>query len=348
MKLKGTWTAIITPFTSDKSIDWEGLERLVEFQISQGIDGIVPVGTTGESPTLDWNEHNDVIGRVITLCSGRCGVIAGTGSNSTEEAVMSTRHAVEQGAEAVLLVDCYYNGPSSQELRDEYHGTVAKEFPNTMIVPYVIPGRTGTALAVEDLAILHATYPNVAAVKEATGDLERMARTRKLLGEDFSILSGDDDITFKMMTDPTIRADGVISVASNVIPGAVSKMVSLAAKGDLDGAQKTMESIAPLLGIVTVKVDNPRELPSGETVLINDRYRNPLPVKTLMAGLGMPSGMCRKPLGKMSRAGVEVVRKAVCKVWESHPEVLAPIGEFFGIDVEARIADETVWSALAC
>ncbi|MDH7602764.1 MAG: 4-hydroxy-tetrahydrodipicolinate synthase [Armatimonadota bacterium] len=347
MKLQGTWTAIITPFTSDNVIDWDGLEKLVEFQISQGVDGIVPVGTTGESPTLDWNEHNDVIDRVIRLCKNRCGVLAGTGSNSTEEAVASTRHAVESGAEAVLLVDCYYNGPSSQELRDEYHGVVAREFPNTVVVPYVIPGRTGTALSVEDLAILHASCPNVAAVKEATGDLERMARTRKLLGIDFSIMSGDDDITFRMMTDPQIRADGVISVASNVIPGAVSKMVNLAAKGDIDGARKVADTISPLLGIVTVKVDNPRQLPSGETVIVNDRYRNPLPIKTLMAGLGMPSGMCRKPLGRMTRAGVEVVRAAVRKVWESNPDVLAPIGDFFGIDIESKIHDDAVWSSLA-
>ncbi len=347
MKLQGTWTAIITPFKSDNSIDWDGLEKLVEFQISQGIDGLVPVGTTGESPTLNWEEHNDVIDRVIALCKERCGVLAGTGSNSTEEAIASTRHAVKSGAQAVLLVDCYYNGPSSQELRDEYHGAVAKEFPNTVVVPYVIPGRTGTALSVEDLAILHAQCPNVSAVKEATGDLDRMARTRKLLGQDFSILSGDDDITFKMMTDPEICADGVISVASNVVPAAVSRMVNLAAKGDVEGARQVADAIAPLLGIVTVKVDNPRKLPSGETVVVNDRYRNPLPIKTLMAGLGMPSGMCRRPLGKMTRAGVEVVRTAVSRVWKSNPEVLSPIADFFGIDIEARISEDSVWYSLA-
>lgn len=348
MEIKGTWTAIITPFASDMSIDWHGLEKLVEFQISQGVDGLVPVGTTGESPTLNWDEHNEVIDRVLKLCEGHCGVLAGTGSNSTEEAIASTRHAVDAGAKAVLLVDCYYNGPSSQELRDHYHGAVAKEFPNTLVVPYVIPGRTGTALGVEDLAILRSTYPNVAAVKEATGDLERMARTRKLLGPDFSIMSGDDDITFKMMTEPTIRANGVISVMSNVIPAAIKKMVDAAANGDLENAQKVAEAISPLLGVVTVKVDNPRRLPSGETVIVNDRYRNPLPIKTLMAGLGMPAGACRRPLGKMTRAGVDVVRTAVRKVWESHPEFLAPIEEFFKVDLESRIADDSVWSALSC
>jgi 4-hydroxy-tetrahydrodipicolinate synthase len=357
MKLQGAWTAITTPFLAGPdpeldsgdsgSIDWEGFEKNVEFQISQGIDGLVPVGTTGESPTLNWAEHNDVIDKALNLCRGRCGVLAGAGSNSTEEAIESARHAVKSGAQAVLMMDCYYNGPSSQELRDEYYAAVASEFPDTTVVPYVIPGRTGTALAVEDLALLYARYPNVSAVKEATGDLERMARTRRLLGAGYSIMSGDDDITFRMMTDPNIKANGVISVASNVAPAAVKKMVDLAAKGDLVGATKAMEAVEPLLGIVTVKVDNPRRMPSGKILTVNDRYRNPLAIKTLMAGLGMPSGMCRRPLGRMTRAGVEVVRAAARQVWRTNPEVLAPIGGFFGVDVAARLADDSVWEALA-
>ncbi len=347
MKLQGTWTAIVTPFRADLSVDWEGLARNVEFQIAQGIDGLVPTGTTGESPTLDWDEHNGVIDRVLALCRGKCGVLAGTGSNSTQEAIESTRHAVKSGAEAVLMMDCYYNGPSSQELRDEYYAAVAQEFPDTTIVPYVIPGRTGTALSVEDLAVLFGQYPSVNTVKEATGDLERMAKTRTLLGNAFSIMSGDDDITFRMMTDPAIRANGVISVASNVAPAGVRNMVDLAAKGDVAGAQAAMEAVAPLLGIVTVKVDNPRLMPAGDTLAVNDRYRNPLPMKTLMAGLGMPSGVCRRPLGRMSVAGVEVVRAAARQVWQRNPEVLAPLGEFFKVDVGARLADDSVWSALA-
>ena len=347
MRLNGTWTALVTPVNPDLSVDWDGLQKNVEFQISQGITGLVPVGTTGESPTLNWNEHDGVIKRVISISAGRCKILAGTGSNSTDEAIKSTRHAAESGADAVLLVDCYYNGPSSQELRDEYYAAVAKEFPNTNIVPYIIPGRSGTALAVEDLAILAATYANINTVKEATGDLARMARTRQLIGDDFSIMSGDDDITFKMMSDPAIRADGVISVASNVVPGALVEMVNLIKSGDMAGAEVIRNKIAPLLGIVTVKVDNERVLPNGERVALNDRYRNPLPVKTLMSGLGMPSGMCRKPLGRMSKAGVEVVRGTLRRVWEANPEVLAPIADFYGIDIAGRLADDSVWSALA-
>jgi len=347
MKLQGAWTAIVTPVNPDLTLDREGLEKNVEFQVSQGISGLVPVGTTGESPTLSWDEHNEIIERVLRQCNNRCEVLAGTGSNSTDEAVESTRHAVHAGARAVLMVDCYYNGPSSQELRDEYYSTVASEFPDTTIVPYIIPGRSGTMLAVDDLAILNGRHRNINAVKEATGDLDRMARTRSLLGDDFSIMSGDDDITFKMLTDKAIRADGVISVMSNIIPGPIAKMVSLMKEGDIDGASRMHDAITPLLGIVTVKVDNERTLPSGKKVIVNDRYRNPLAVKTLMSGLGMPSGMCRKPLGKMTRAGVEVVRSAVKTIWENNPEVLQPIADFYGIDIAERLMNDSVWEKLA-
>ncbi len=347
MKIQGVWTALVSPFDPDLALDMDGLERNIEFQISQGVDGVVPTGTTGESPTLNWTEHNMVILHALRRCRNRCGVIAGTGSNSTAETIESTHIVAEAGAHAVLMVDCYYNGPSSQELRDEYYAAVAAKFPRVTVVPYVIPGRSGTALAVEDLAILAGKYPNISAVKEATGDLERMARTRSLIGDDFSIISGDDDITYTMMTEPGIRANGVISVMSNVVPGAISRMAKSVMSGDLVSAQAARDSIAPLLGIVTVKVDNDRKLPNGETVKVNDRYRNPLPVKTLMAGLGMPAGFCRKPLGRMTDAGVEAVRTAVGQVWNHNPEVLAPIGDFFGVDVGARIADDSVWKSLA-
>lgn len=347
MKIQGVWTALVSPFDSDSALDMEGLERNIEFQITQGVDGVVPTGTTGESPTLNWTEHNMVILRALRRCSDRCGVIAGTGSNSTSETIESTHIVAEAGAHAVLMVDCYYNGPSSQELRDEYYAVVAAKFPQVTVVPYVIPGRSGTALAVEDLAILASKYPNINAVKEATGDLDRMARTRSLTGNDFSIISGDDDLTYTMMTEPAIRANGTISVMSNVVPGAIVKMVKSAMSGDLVSAQVARDSIAPLLGIVTVKVDNDRDLPNGQTVKVNDRYRNPLPVKTLMAGLGMPSGFCRRPLGRMTEAGVDVVRTAVRQVWERNPKALTPIADFYGVDVGARIADDSVWQALS-
>jgi 4-hydroxy-tetrahydrodipicolinate synthase len=347
MNFEGAWTALVTPMDPDGSVDWDGFEKNVQFQIDQGITGVVPAGTTGESPTLRWNEHNDVIERALKQAAGKCKVIAGTGSNSTQEAVESTEHALEHGAEACLLVDCYYNGPSSLELRNEYYGVLAEVFPDTAFIPYVIPGRSGTALSVEDLAILSADYGNIHAVKEATGDLKRMAYTRQLCGPDFFIISGDDDLTYKLMTDPEIGAQSVISVMSNVCPKAVEKMVRKVRSGDLEGASKLQEALSPFFGIVTVKAESVRILPNGKSVTLEDKYRNPLAIKMLMNGLGMPSGIGRQPLGRMTVEGVNIVRNAAKTVWDKNPELLSPIGDFFGVDVEARIADDKIWKRLA-
>jgi len=343
MKLTGAYTAIVTPMHPDGSIDYDGLVKNIEFQISQSIAGVVPAGTTGESPTLDHKEHNEIIERTIAAVAGRCKVIAGTGSNSTKECVQKTGHAAQAGADAALLVDCYYNGPSSQELRDEYYSVVAREFPGLTIIPYVIPGRSGTALSVEDLALLYAENPNVSAVKEATGDLARMARTRELCGNEFSILSGDDDITYKMLIDPAIAADGTISVASNIAPGPSQEMIMAAQSGDLEKTERLQKAMAPLFGIITVKVENERTLPDGRKVMVTDKYRNPVAIKTLMNGLGMPAGVCRKPLGKMTSSGVVLVRDAVRAIWKNNPEILTPIAEFYGIDIESRIEDDKCW-----
>jgi 4-hydroxy-tetrahydrodipicolinate synthase len=338
----GAYTALMTPFKDDQKVDYEGLERLAEFQITEGISGILAVGTTGESPTLSWEEHNEVIRMVTEKCKGRCHAIAGTGSNNTRETLESTEHAVHVGADAALLVDPYYNGPSSLEIRREYVAPVAKKFPQIQIIPYVIPGRTGAQLLPEDIAMLDKEFANVNMVKEATGNLDNMKRTRECCGSDFTILSGDDDKTFTMMTDPAIKASGVISVASNIAPKAVQDMTAFANQGNLAEAEKLMKALKPLFGIVTVKTD---EETSYGTV--GCRARNPLGTKTLMAILGMPGGPCRQPLGKMTKKGVKVVLEAGRTVWKNNPEILKPVADFFGVDIEARLFDESLLGPLA-
>ena len=336
----GCHTALITPF-KDHELYLEGLEKLVEFQISCGVSGILAVGTTGESPTLTWEEHNKVIRVVAEKCKGRCKSIAGTGSNNTQETMESTEHAVQVGVDAALLVDPYYNGPSSLEIRREYVAPVAKKFPQIQIIPYVIPGRTGTQLLPEDLALLHKQYANMSTVKEATGNIENMKRTRECCGEDFTILSGDDDMTFTIMTDPVIKASGVISVASNIAPKAVQDMTTLLNEGKQAEAEKLMIALKPLFGIVTVKTQE--ETPYGA---VTCRARNPLATKTLMAILGMPVGPCRRPLGKMTNKGIEVVLGVGRTVWKNNPEILKPIADFFGVDIEARLYDESILAGL--
>jgi 4-hydroxy-tetrahydrodipicolinate synthase len=333
MTFKGGYTALVTPMREDCSI--AGLEKLIEFQIANGIQGVLAVGTTGESPTLIWEEHNDVIERTCKQAEERCAAIAGTGSNSTRETLDSSAHAAHVGADAVLLVDPYYNGPSSLEIRREYVEPVAREYPEIQIIPYIIPGRTGTMMQVEDLAILAAEYDNVATVKEATGDLENMAKTRKLCGSDFAILSGDDDKTVAMMKSEDIAAAGVISVMSNIIPGSIQKLTELLNAGEYAAADELAAKLQPLLGIVGVATQEESRFGSVEC-----KARNPLPIKTLMNILGMPSGPCRPPLGKMTRAGIQVVLEAARQAHVNDPATLAPIGEFFGVDVEARLQDE--------
>lgn len=329
---KGCFTALVTPFIND-TVDYEGLGKLADFQIKNGITGILAVGTTGESPTLTWDEHNKVIEDVAKKTRGKCICIAGTGSNNTKETLESSKHAVDSGVEALLLVDPYYNGPSSLEIRREYVAPVAGAFPDVQIIPYVIPGRTGAQLLPEDLAILSRDFNNVNMVKEATGSIENMKHTRACCGADFTILSGDDGLTFEMMTDPEIMASGVVSVASNVAPGPVTEMVKLLEQGNQAEAKKILSALGPLFGLVTIKTNE--KTAYGEVVC---RARNPLGIKTLMSILGMPSGGCRQPLGKMTVSGLEKVIEAARKVQSDNPEILKPVAEFFGVDIDTRLS----------
>ena len=336
-RFEGCWTAMITPFNRKGEIDFEGLERNIRFQIENGAN-LVPTGTTGESPTLDWREHDRVITKTVKLAKGKVFVMAGTGSNSTKEALRGTRHAVEVGAHGALLVDCYYNGPSSLELRIEYYEVIAKAFRKAFIMPYIIPGRTGTKLEVEDLAILHRRFKNVRSVKEATGDLDRMAKTRTLCGEDFDILSGDDDKTYGMMTRNDIRSSGVVSVMSNIVPGPIGEMVKAITNGNNGKADRLRDALDPLFKVVTVNT-----MESYEGFEVAAKFRNPLAIKTMMKGLGLPSGPCRQPLGKMTPKGVEVVRTALKVVYEKDKEILRPIQDFYKINIEERLSSDKYW-----
>jgi len=349
--LTGCLTAAITPLKKDLSIDWDGSEKNLNFQLGNDVIGIVPVGTTGESPTLTSEEHNLVIAKTTIFVDGEMLVLAGCGSNSTQEALHYVEMADAVGCDGALLVDPYYIGPSSFEIRENYYWYIARQFPRLWFVPYIIPGRTGCALSAEDLAILaRRRNSNVIAVKEATGDRGRMIKTRILTPKGFQILSGDDDKTFEMMVDKNIKASGVISVISNIAPGAVSDMCSCIRSGTitfLARAEEIRAALDPLFKVVTVTTEREERI-RGKTVTIKDKFRNPLPIKTMMQGLGMPAGPCRPPLGKMTSQGVEVVRKALRDVWRDNPWVLEPIERSFPVDIEARLRDDTIWQKLAC
>jgi 4-hydroxy-tetrahydrodipicolinate synthase len=329
----GAYTAIITPFT-ETGVDYDGLAQLVDFQVQNGITGVLAVGTTGESPTLSWNEHMETITRVADQTQGRCTCIAGAGSNNTKESLNAVAHAAKAGAQGALMVDPYYNGPSSLEIRREYLTPAAERYPEMTIIPYVIPGRTGAQIFPEDLALLYQSHPNANTVKEATGNLDNMRRTRACCGPDYHILSGDDGLTFEMMTADDIKAAGVISVLSNIVPKSVSDMVAHLAAGEVTAASAIHDAIKPLFGLVTVTTQE--QTPLGP---VTCRARNPLAIKILMAILGVPAGFCRQPLGKMTAGGLTKALGLVKSVYEANPEVFGPLEAHFGVDVGERLLD---------
>ncbi|MBX3250878.1 MAG: 4-hydroxy-tetrahydrodipicolinate synthase [Myxococcales bacterium] len=341
---RGVWPALATPFTDEGTLDLPAFRRLVRFVVAEGVKGVVPCGTTGESPTLKWEEHDELLVATVETVDGACGVLAGTGSNNTQEAIRGTDDAKRHGASAALLVDCYYNGPSSLELRREYYERVLGAVDDIPIVPYIIPGRTGCELGAEDLAMLHLAAPErVPAVKQATGDLDRMRYDRSLCGPSLAILSGDDDLTLPMMNDPGIQASGVISVMANLVPRALSEMVAARAKGQIGRAGEIASQIGPLLRIVGVRAHGVRRLPDGRELQVEDKFRNPVPLKAMMAGLGMIGSYCRRPLGPMSPPAVAVCRDALRAVLEAAPEYLRPIEEHFDVKIEERLANDDYW-----
>jgi 4-hydroxy-tetrahydrodipicolinate synthase len=341
-RFRGCYTATITPFDGGRGVDWQRLRELVEFQCSQGITGIVPAGTTGESPTLSWDEHNRVIETVFDTARSRTETIAGTGSNSTDEALEATRHIANRGIKAALLVDPYYNGPSSLEIRREYYEPIAEAFPDVQLIPYIIPGRTGTQLLPQDLGILVANHPNVSGVKEATGSLDNARLTRNYCGQNFSIISGDDDRTLALMSDQAIRCSGVISVVSNIVPFPLQDMVQAALAGDWDKAQKMASALQPLFGLVTVKTEE-----SSQLGPVTVRARNPLPIKTAMSILGMNNGPCRSPLGRVTKQALEQILQTLRLVWASNPEFFEPVERSFDVSVADRLQLPRYWEGLA-
>src|SRR4051812_1683001 len=231
-QLTGTITALVTPFR-DGQVSYEDLKKLVAHQIKGGADGLVPMGTTGESPTLSYDEHMEVIRFVIAEARGRVPVIAGTGSNSTHEAIELTKLSHDAGADAMLLVAPYYNKPSQEGLFR--HFCAIAETTDKPIILYSIPGRCGIEISVGVVERLRAKYKHVAWIKEAGGTVDRVDQLKQVLGNDVAVLSGDDSLTLPFMS---VGAEGVISVASNLFVREIGKMVRLALANDFAKAGK--------------------------------------------------------------------------------------------------------------
>ncbi len=272
---QGTYTALVTPFRNGR-FDEAAFERLIEEQIAGDVDGIVPVGTTGESPTLDHDEHLAVIRRAVELAAGRCTVIAGTGSNSTVEAIALSEKARDAGANALLLVTPYYNKPSQEGVFHHYCAIASKvDLP---LVLYSIPGRCGIEIAVETVVRLASAFSNIVAIKEAGGSVERVSQLRAALPLTFSVLSGDDSLTLPFLS---VGALGVVSVASNLIPREVAAMVRAWLEGRAADAAALHAKYYPLFKDLFIEP-------------------NPVPIKTALSLAGWMTEDVRLPLYRMS------------------------------------------------
>ena len=290
MSFAGTYTALATPFFGDE-IDVSSFEKLVELQIAEHVDGIVPVGTTGESPTLSHEEHTEVIRLAVRFAAGRCKVMAGTGSNCTREAVDLTRGAEALGADGVLVVAPYYNRPTQEGLFQ--HFRLIAQSTGLPVVLYSIPGRCGIEIGVETAARLGEACPNIRCIKEAGGSVERVSALRQILGDDFTILSGDDSLTLPFMS---AGARGVISVASNLVPGEVRRMVCFAKDGDFGKAGELHRKWYPLFKDLFIE-------------------SNPAPVKHALARLGVfRSDDVRLPLVPICAASREKLDATLSKL----------------------------------
>ncbi len=272
MNFKGVHTAMITPFTKKDNLDEERLQELIEAQIANGVDGLVPCGTTGESPTLSHDEHDRMIALTVKYANGRVPVIAGTGSNATTEAVRLSRHAQQAGADAVLLVNPYYNKPTQKGLYQHF-----KAIADSVDIPcilYNIKGRTGVNIETPTVKALSDDCPNIVGVKEASGSIDQIRSVIEATHGKFHVLSGDDSLSIPLIES---GGDGVISVASNISPAYMSKMIHLALDGKIEEAKEMESHLKGFFKACFLET-------------------NPIPIKTAMARYGWCEESFRLPM----------------------------------------------------
>jgi len=283
MEIKGLFTAIITPFDKEGGLDEEGLRSNIDFQIEQGVDGIVPVGTTGESATLSEEEHKKVVEISIDQVNGRILVLAGTGSNNTSEAIDYTRHAKDAGADAALMITPYYNKPTQEGIYQHYK-KVAEEV-DIPIILYTVPSRTMVNIEPETTKRL-SEISNIIGIKDASGNLNQVSREIMLCGDDFAVLSGDDSLNLPLIS---LGGKGAISVASNIVPREMGDLVRSALNGNLERARELHYKLYPLCKILFIET-------------------NPAPVKAAMNMIGLSAGDPRLPLVSVRKESEEKIR----------------------------------------
>jgi len=286
---KGSLIALATPFDADNHIDYEALERLIEFHVSEGSNGLVIAGTTGEAATLEMSEHTELIGKAVDIADGRLPIIAGTGSNSTAQTIKLSRNVGNYGIDAYLMVAPYYNKPMQEGIYQHF-ATIADAVDKPILL-YNVPGRTVTDILPETVARL-AAHPNILGIKEATGDIERLNQIRDLVSEDFMLYSGDDFTTLAFIEN---GGHGVVTVSGNVAPRLVADMCRAALAGDSDRAKEMDDKLQPL----------------NKALFLES---NPIPLKWALAEMGLISSGIRLPLTLYAEEYHAEMRQAMSNV----------------------------------
>jgi 4-hydroxy-tetrahydrodipicolinate synthase len=291
-EFRGAYTALVTPMTQSGEIDYEGFRKLIQFQIAEGIDGIVPLGTTGENPTLDEDEEDKLIEIAVKEAAGKVKVIVGAGSNDTKHMVKYVERAKKSGADAALVVTPYYNKPNDSGMLRHFEAAAKPGIP---IIVYNIASRTGKNIPTPLMKEI-AKIPNIAGVKESSGDINQMgdvireiAAPRKNSNDKFWVLSGDDTMTLPLIS---MGGEGVISVVSNLLPAKVKNMTKAALDGDFEKARAIHYEILPFIKAAFIET-------------------NPVPIKYALTLAGLPSGPTRLPLGKLEPSSEALVKKAM-------------------------------------
>lgn len=285
--MQGVFPAIITPFKGD-NVDYQGLEHNINFLIENGVSGIVAVGTTGESPTLTHEEHKSIIEKTIEIVDGRVEVIAGTGSNSTMEAIELSQFAEDVGADALLLITPYYNKPTQEGLKRHF-GEIAQSV-NIPMVLYNVPSRTSVNIEPKTIKYLYEEYSNITALKEANPNLSHISEV--INSCDIDVISGNDELTLPIIS---LGGKGVISVVSNILPKEFVEMVDCALNGNYNRAREIHYNLFNIMKLMFVET-------------------NPIPIKTAMNMLGMPAGKLRLPLWDMSEENKTKLREALVEI----------------------------------
>jgi 4-hydroxy-tetrahydrodipicolinate synthase len=293
--LKGAFTALITPMKENGDVDYDGFRKLINFQLEQGIDGLVPLGTTGETPTLDEDEEEKLIRIAVDEVAGKVPVIIGTGSNDTKHMVLYTKRAKDMGADAALVVTPYYNKPNDDGLVKHFEAAAAVGIP---VVVYNIASRTGRNIPTPLMEKI-ARVPGIVGVKEASGDIGQMGEVlqtiafpRRTGGNPFAVLSGDDGLTLPLMA---LGGDGIISVISNLVPAKVKALTKACAEGNFEEARKIHFELVPLTKAAFIET-------------------NPVPIKAAMNWAGLPAGTVRLPLGRLDPKNELPLKEAMKKL----------------------------------